>query len=416
MEKTKRSTFKVLFYLKKNAPKKDGTVPVMCRVTVNGKQSAFSAKLDISPSNWDLKFGRISGKSKQAQCLNAELDSIRLNLEQCHAKLLKESSMLTSEKLKNAYLGLSEGEMTFFKFFDQYNADFKKKVANGIRNAHTLHKYEILLRHLRSFARKKYGCSDLGFNDISCDLVQEFDYYLRNERSLQQNSVWLYMIAFTTVCRLAISRKYLIFNPFSEYKNTKEDKDRGYLLRNELEEIIGYKCVKRRHILIKDLFLFSCFTGLSYSDIKRLEYSHIQEFFDGNKWIIIRRKKTTTSSNVMLLPMPKMIIEKYTGLSRNGKLFPVPCNKTCNHFLKALSEGIPCLRGKKITFHLARHTFGTLFLSEGVPLESLSKMMGHKNIATTQIYAKVLNEKVGKDMQQVAHRFETMERAFVPTL
>lgn len=416
MEKTRRSTFKVLFYLKKNAPKKDGTVPVMCRVTVNGKQSAFSAKLDVSPSNWDLKFGRVSGKSKQAQCLNTDLDNIRLDLEQCHAKLLKEAVTLSSEKLKNAYLGLSDDELTFFKFFDQYNVDFKKKVANGIRSIQTLNKYEVLLRHLRSFARKKYGCSDLGFNDLSCDLVQEFDYYLRNEKGLQPNSVWLYMIAFTTICRLAISRKHLVFNPFSEYKNAKEDKDRGYLLRSELEEIISYQCKRRIDILIKDLFLFSCFTGLSYSDIKRLEPGHIQQFFDGNQWIIIRRKKTTTSSNVMLLHMPKMILEKYAGLTRNGRVFPVPCNKSCNDFLKRLSQAIPCLNGKKVTFHLARHTFGTLFLSEGVPLESLSKMMGHKNIATTQIYAKVLNEKVGKDMQQVAHRFETMERAFVPQL
>src|SRR5690606_34945307 len=137
--------------------------------------------------------------------------------------------------------------------------------------------------------------------------------------------------------------------------------------------------------LVKDLFVFSCFTGLSYSDMKGLKKSHIQNFFDGKEWIIIRRKKTSTSSNVMLLDIPKMIIEKYAGFSKDGKVFPVPSNTTCNDSLKRISKLIDSLKEKKVTFHLARHTFATLFLSEGVPLESLSKMMGHKNIATTQI-------------------------------
>lgn len=416
METTKRSTFKVLFYLKKNAPKKNGTVPIMCRITVNGAQSAFSAKLDVSAANWDIKYGRVLGKSKEAQNLNAKLDSIRLDLEKCHTKLLKSEGTVNSTKLKNSYLGLSNGELTFFRFFEQYISDFQKKVDNGIRQNNTLNKFKILLKHLRSFSAKKYGCSDFSFNDITCDLVQEFDYYLRDGQGLGHNSIWLYMIGFTTVCRLAISRKHLAFNPFSEYKNTKLDKDRGYLLRSELEEVISYECKRRTDSLIKDLFVFSCFTGLSYSDIKGLKSSHIQQFFDGNQWIIIRRKKTTTSSNVMLLDMAKMIIEKYAGLIKDGKLFPVPSNKACNHFLKKLSMEIQCLNEKKVTFHLARHTFGTLFLSEGVPLESLSKMMGHKNIATTQIYAKILNEKVGKDMQKVAHKFKGLENSFAASL
>lgn len=147
-----------------------------------------------------------------------------------------------------------------------------------------------------------------------------------------------------------------------------------------------------------------------------MKNSNLQEFFDGNKWIIVRRRKTAISSNVMLLDIPKMIIEKYAGLSKDGKVFPVPCNSSCNNRLRAISRKIDCLKEKKVTFLLARHTFATLFLSEGVPLENLSKMLGHKNIATTQIYAKILNEKVGKDMQKVSHRFKSLERSFVAQL
>ncbi len=416
METTKKSTFKVLFYLKKNAPKKNGKITVMCRITVNGKQSAFSTKLDISASNWDLKYGRVLGKSREAQEVNGKLDKIRLGIEECHSKILKNEGAVNSVKLKNAFLGMENGELAFFKFCEQFLLDFEKKVGSGLRVIGSCRRYRTLIKHLRNFARVKYGYTDVSFNDLTPDFIQDFDYYLRDDHHLGHNTVWVYMIGFTTLCRLAMSRKHLAFNPFSEYKNTKKDRDRGYLLRNELEQLVAFNCEKRKDELVKDLFVFSCFTGLSYSDIKGLKNNHIQDFFDGNQWIIIRRKKTSTSSNVMLLDIPKIIIEKYTGLSRDGKVFPVPSNTVCNDSLKRISGLIHCLKEKKVTFHLARHTFATLFLSEGVPLESLSKMLGHKNIATTQIYAKILNEKVGKDMQKVSHKFKGMERSFTSQL
>ena len=416
METTKKSTFKVLFYLKKNAPKKNGKVAVMCRITVNGKQSAFSTKLDISATNWDLKYGRVLGKSREAQEVNGKLDKIRLGIEECYSKILKNEGAVNSAKLKNAFLGMESRELTFFKFYEQFLSDYEKKVNSGLRVNGTRSKYKTLLKHLRNFALTKYGYSDLSFNDLTSDFVQDFDYYLRDDQSLTHNTIWLYMIGFTTLCRLAMSRKHLAFNPFSEYKNTKKDKDRGYLLRNELEQLVTFNCEKKKDELVKDLFVFSCFTGLSYSNMKGLGNSNLQDFFDGNQWIIVRRKKTATSSNVMLLDIPKMIIEKYAGFSKDGKVFPVPSNTVCNDSLKRISQQIDCLKEKKVTFHLARHTFATLFLSEGVPLESLSKMLGHKNIATTQIYAKILNEKVGKDMQKVSHKFKSMEQSFVASL
>lgn len=416
METTKKSTFKVLFYLKKNAPKKNGKVTVMCRITVNGKQSAFSTKLDISASNWDLKYGRVLGKGREAQDVNGKLDKIRLGIEECYSKILKNEGMVNSSKLKNTFLGMESGELTFFKFYEQFITDFEKKVNSGLRVQGTHRRYKTLLKHLRNFALVKYGYTDITFHDLTPNFVQDFDYYLRDDLTLNHNTIWNYMIGFTTLCRLAMNRKHLAFNPFSEYKNTKKDKDRGYLLRNELEQLVTFNCEKKKDELVKDLFVFSCFTGLSYSDIKGLKNSNIQEFFDGNQWIIVRRRKTAISSNVMLLDIPKMIIEKYAGLSKDGKVFPVPSNTVCNDRLKIISQQIDCLKEKKVTFHLARHTFATLFLSEGVPLESLSKMLGHKNIATTQIYAKILNEKVGKDMQKVSHKFKSMESSFVVQL
>lgn len=415
MKKTKRSTFKVLFYLKKNSPKKNGLVPIMCRITVNGKQSVFSTKLDISVSTWDLKYGRVLGKSMEAQNLNTKLTNIRINIEKCYSKLMERDGIIEVEKLKNLFLGMKSGEFTFLKFYDRFVFDFEKKVNSGLRAYGTLAKYKCLLKQLKNFIRTEYKISDISFTSIDCEFVQEFDYFLRNHQKLAHNTIWLYMIGLTSICRLALSRKHLSTNPFSEYKNIKKEKDRGYLLRSELEELVNFECTIKKEEFIKDLFVFSCFTGLSYSDLKGLKNTNIQEFFDGKEWIIIRRRKTSTSSNVMLLDIPKLIIQKYEGLSKNCLIFPVPSNSVCNKYLDKISKFIPCLENKKVTFHLARHTFATLFLSEGVPLESLSKMMGHKNIATTQIYAKILNEKVGKDMEKVAENFKNMENSFVST-
>lgn len=282
----------------------------MCRITVNGKQSAFSTKLDISAMNGDLKYGRVLGKSRQAQDVNSKLDKIRLGIVECYSKILKNEGAVNSAKLKNAFLGMESGELTFLKFCEQFLLDFEKKVGSRLRVIGSYRRYRTLKKHLRNFARVKYGYTDVSFSDLTPDFVQEFDYYLRDNHHLGHNTVWVYMIGFSTLCRLAMSRKHLAFNPFSEYKNTKKHKDRSYLLRNELEQLVTFNCEKRKDDLVKDLLVFSCFTGLSYSDMKGLKNSNIQDFFDGNRWIIVRRKKTATSSNVMLLDIPKMIIEK----------------------------------------------------------------------------------------------------------
>jgi len=196
METTKKSTFKVLFYLKKNAPKKNGLVPIMCRITVNGTQSAFSTKLDISSSNWDLKYGRVLGKSREAQEVNSKLDKIRLGIEECYSKILKNEGAVNSAKLKNAFLGMESGELTFFKFCEQFLLDFEKKVNSGLRVIGSYRRYRTLIKHLHNFARVKYGYSDVSFNDLTCDFVQEFDYYLRDDHHLGHNTVWVYMCKF----------------------------------------------------------------------------------------------------------------------------------------------------------------------------------------------------------------------------
>jgi len=181
------------------------------------------------------------------------------------------------------------------------------------------------------------------------------------------------------------------------------------LLREEVETLLQYHPKSASAELVRDLFVFSCFTGFSYIDIKQLKKSHLQSFFDGNKWLIKRRQKSDVPCNVRLLDIAEKIIEKYEGTTRTEALFPTPSNTNCNLLIRKMMKDCNIIREKPISFHWARHTFGTLFLTEGVPLESVSKMMGHKNIKTTQIYAKITNEKISKDMEIAAERLKNLK-------
>ncbi len=215
---------------------------------------------------------------------------------------------------------------------------------------------------------------------------------------------------------LAIKKGLIRQNPFEDYEISMQETDRSYLLKEDVEKLMRLKPSKPKYEFVKDLFIFSCFTGLSYIDIQKLKWSNIQSFFDGHQWIISRRKKSDVASNVRLLEIPKRIIEKYRGFTRNDHVFPVPSNATCNNHVKKLIEEVEIITEQKITFHTARHTFATMFLTEGVPLESLSKMMGHKNISTTQIYAKITSQKISKDMDMVSDKFKAMESAFLEVI
>lgn len=412
MEKTKKSTFKLLFYLKKNEPKKNGTVAIMGRITVDGKPTSFSTKLEIDPKIWDLKHGRVLGKSAQALAINLKLDKIRLRIDQHYDEMLKDEGFVTAQKLKISFLGIGVMADTILTVFADHNGDFKKMVDKEQRSASTYAKYDIVYRHLAEFIQLRYYRPDMAFRELTPDFIREFDFFLRVDKECTHNTVWVYTMPVIRMVELAIKKGLIRKNPFEDYEITTNEKDRGYLLKEDVEKIMVHK-VDARFDLVRDLFVFSCFTGLSYADIKKLKRSNIQSFFDGHQWIISRRKKSDIASNVRLLEIPKRIINKYMGVMRNELVFPIPSNATCNTHIRKVAGQAEVFPEHKIGFHTARHTFGTMFLTEGVPLESLSKMMGHKNISTTQIYAKITSQKISKDMDLVSDKFQSMERAFL---
>ena len=288
------------------------------------------------------------------------------------------------------------------------NEEFIKKVGHS-RVQGTYNRYRTIYRHLCEFVPKVYRRDDIPLKELNLTFINNFEYFLRTEKKCRTNTVWGYMIVLKHIVSIVRNDGRLPFNPFTGYINSPESVDRGYITREEIHTMMNTDMPDKTHELVRDLFLFSTFTGLAYSDVKNLTEDNLQTFFDGNLWIITRRKKTNTESNIRLLDVPRKIIEKYRGMTRDNKVFPMPSNTTCNKKLKAIAK----LCGIKVhlTYHVARHSAATtVLLSNGVPIETVSRLLGHTNIKTTQIYAKITAQKISQDMETLSHKLEDMEK------
>ena len=380
-----RSTFKVLFYVKKGSEKRGGNLPLMCRITVDGEIKQFSCKMDVPLRLWDVKNNRASGKSAEAQKINRTVDKIRVEVNRRYQELMQTDGYVTAAKLKDAYLGIGVKQETLLKLFEQHNTEFAKKVGHS-RAKGTFQRYITVCKHLHEFIPHTYKRENILLKELNITFINDFEYFLRTEKKCRTNTVWGYMIVLKHIVAIARNDGRMPFNPFAGYINSPESVDRGYLTKSEIQTLMDAPMKNAYHELVRDMFVFSVFTGLAYSDVKNLTTDNLQTFFDGNLWIITRRKKTNTESNIRLLDVPRKIIEKYRGLAKDNKLFPMPSNTTCNKILKEI--GSQCGIKTYLTYHVARHSAATtILLSNGVPIETVSRLLGHTNIKTTQIYA-----------------------------
>ena len=409
-----RSTFKILMYLKKGSEKPNGNVPLMCRLTVDGEIKQFSCKMDIPPRLWDVKTGRASGKSIEAQKINRAVDKIRVDVNRRYQEMMQTDGYVTAAKLRDAYLGIGIKQETLLKLFEQHNNEFLKKVGHS-RAQGTFARYRTVCKHIREFLPHTYNRKDIPLKELNLTFINDFEYYLRTERKCRTNTIWGYMIVLKHIISIARNSGVLPFNPFAGYINSPESVDRGYLSKEELQSLMDAPMKNKTYELVRDLFLFSTFTGLAYSDVKNLTMDNLQTFFDGNMWIITRRKKTNTESNIRLLEVPKHIIKKYKGMTGDNRVFPVPSNSSCNEKLKKI--GTQCSIKTRLTFHVARHSAATtILLSNGIPIETVSRILGHTNIKTTQIYAKITNQKISQDMEILSHKIGDLEKNLCKTI
>ena len=403
-----KSTFSIIFYLKRQVVKKDGTVPVMGRITVDGTQAQFSCKVTANPKLWDTKGGRMTGKSMQASEVNRKLDKMRVSINKHYQEILDRDNYVTAEKVKNAFLGLEYRCQTLLKVYAQYNEDYEKLYKAGMRSWGSLRKYRCVYRHLQEFLQSRYHVNDISLKELTPAFITDFEAFLRTDKHLCENSLSVYMLPLRTMVFRAIDNGWLTRDPFHDYKVPKVETTRGFLTKEEIHLLMNAELKRKTMQLIRDLYLFCCFTGLSFADLKNLKEEHIQTFFDDSEWIMIDRQKTGVRSTIKLLDYPKSIMEKYRGLCADGRIFPVPCYSDCRGILLRVAKR--CGITKHLTWHMSRHTMATeICLTNGVPIETVSSILGHKNIKTTQIYAKITKEKLNKDMDKLSLQLNHIE-------
>jgi site-specific recombinase XerD len=402
-----RSTFKVLFYLKRDKKKANGNVPLFCRITVDGREVRFGMKKDINPKYWDVKAGKAIGRTNEAAEINALIDTAKSGIYKIYRDLQERENDVNAEKIKNAFLGINIKREHLLAVFDEHNKEKKALSDSHVISESTYDKYCITRNHLAEFMKRDYNLSDISLKDINHRFITGFEHFLLTVQGCAKNTTAKYMQFFKHIIIVALKNEWIYKNPFSEYAITIEPVDRGYLSQEEIEILMRQKFETKRLERLRDVFVFCCFTGLSYIDVKNLTEEHIRTSFDGNLWIMGKRGKTDISYQVPLLEIPKMILNRYKGTLKNGRLLPVINNQNTNAYLKEI--GKLCGIKKKLTFHLSRHTFATLTLSKGVSIESVSKMLGHTNIETTQIYARITSDKISNEMAQFAGKVKGME-------
>jgi integrase len=389
----------MLFYLKKQKNYTKGVVPIYLSITVDGQRAEVTTGRDCDPEKWNSNSSRPNGTKEATKTRNAYLDNVQAKVYEAHRQLYKKGEQITAESLKNQFLGKADKVYMLLEIFKEHNRQMKELIGKEFSKG-TMQRYEISLRYTREFIKASYGTPALDIRKINNEFVTKYDFYLRSVRKCANNSAVKYMKNFGKIINICLSNGWLTADPFANYKGKLKTIDRVFLTQDEIRLIADRQFSRSRLAQVQDVFLFCCFTGLAYADVKKLKTSHITKGEDGEQWIVTKRQKTNSRSPIPLLPVAVKLIGKYINhplcVNKNMPL-PVPSNQKMNDYLKEIAA--ICGIDKVLTSHIARHIFATtITLSNGVPIEFVSKMLGHSSLKQTQHYAKILDVKVSSDM------------------
>lgn len=399
--RAQKSTFAVIFIIQKGKIREDGTVPIVARITVNGEMVHFATRMYIHPDRWQPKDYRTAGKTKEEKQINEMLEELRVLIRRKYDEMLRREEVITAGKLKNTITGLDQNATTLLQVCDRFIEDYTDLLKTEQCCRETYLRYKLTRNRLAEFMQARYRLPDMAVKELHPRFATDFDRWLRMNYRLTNNSTMKLMRQLKTMLHVGYLNGWSKNDPLAGYKLHFEKVDRGYLTDEELDRLANKVFAMKRLEVIRDLFLFSCYTGLAYIDLKHLSADMIRRWPDGNLWIDTKRQKTDVPVHVRLLDVPIRLIEKYDGTTEGGLLFPVPSNQKVNSYLKEIAS--VCGIDKDLTFHMARHTFATtVTLANGVPIETVSKMLGHTNIQTTQIYARVIDTKINSDMEVLA--------------
>ncbi|WP_026837146.1 site-specific integrase [Gillisia sp. JM1] len=398
----------ILFFIRKSKEKNADQATVYLRITYEGRRVELSTLRKVSLLKWNSKANKVSGSSAEAKQVNRNLDIIRNRIHEIYQKFLDKGEDISAIKIKNEFLGNNEDSKFILEMFEDHNVKMEQLVGKEY-SFRTLQRYKTTQKHLAAFISSDLKMKDYPVKDIDTKFINSFIYYLKTALNQSHNTAVKYLAYLKKIVRVAYANGWLEKDPFYNFKLKLKIIDREFLTKDEIIKIMEKKFTIQRIENVRDIFLFSCYTGLAYSDVFKLTADDIVKGNDGNQWIKIKRTKTKSLSSIPILPVAERLIEKYKDLeSPNGKLLPVYSNQKMNSYLKEIADS--CGIKKNLTFHMARHTFATtVTLSNGVPIESVSKMLGHRSLKVTQQYAKILDEKLSEDMDLLKKRISMQE-------
>jgi integrase/recombinase XerD len=395
-----QNTFAILFWVSSTRIK-DGQVSVYVRITVNGKRVNISLKRKVALSEWNSSKGRARGTKQESRLFNRYLDQVQSRIYESYEQLRAEKELISAQTIKARFLGEDDQEYSLLTLVDYHNTQMSETLSYG-----TLKNYFTTQKYIREFLIEKRKKDDIYLSKLTYRFVIDFEKFLRghvpedHQKPMGNNTVMKHIQRLRKMVTLSYKMEWIDKDPFIRFKPNYIRNDREFLREDELNSIKEKQFDIERLQIVKDLFLFSCYTGLSYIDVMQLTEDNIQLGIDGNLWIITSRQKTDKKLRIPILEVANQIIKKYKGhikAKSSGTVFPVISNQKLNSYLKEIADisGVK----KNLTFHMARHTFATtITLSNGVPIETVSKLLGHTKIATTQIYARVIERKVSEDM------------------
>jgi integrase len=399
-------TLKVLFFLRTRTSYVSGPAPIYMRVTVEGDRFEMATHREVDPEKWDNKACRmVRSKKESTRELNYYLDMLQGKVFEAQREMVSIGIEITANKVKNFILGKDiEESKTLLEVYNQHVEEVRALVGKEYAQG-TLKRFKAALTSLQAYLKHK-GKIDVPLTDLDHQFITGYEFFLKSVRNVEHNTAMGIIKKLKKIVRICVANDWMEKDPFMNYKVKIRDTNRPFLLQDELDKIIALKFTAERLANVRDIFVFCCYTGLAYADVQKLKRVDIVIGHDGEKWIHTERVKTETATRVPLLPQAMKIMDAYKDHPQcvnQGKLLPVLSNAKMNEYLKEIADR--CEINKKMTFHTARHTFATtVTLTNGVPIETVSKMLGHKTLRTTQQYAKILDQKVSEDMKALKEK------------
>ena len=405
MAREERETMSILFFIKKTKLLKNGEAPICLRLTLNKQIAEIRIKRSILVNRWSPAKGCALGKDRVAKELNSYLDAIRLKMHQIHRELVLDmSAPVTANAIINRYCG-NDVKM-LLEVFEDHNDKCRALIGKEYVEG-TVRKFDTTLLYLKQFLKQRYRKDDIPLPEINQEFVRDFEFFLKTEKSCQNNSALKHIKNFRKVIRIAIGNDWIKRDPFFGLRFKAEEVNVDFLSNDELKRIRQKKITIPRLERIRDIFVFCCFTGLAFVDVSQLTTEDLIKDAQGNMWIRKMRQKTKEMCNIPLLSAAKEILEKYkdfASTNAKGLLLPVSSNQKTNAYLKEIAD--ICGIKKKLTTHVARHTAATVvFLANRVSMENVAKILGHANLNMTRHYAKVLDQSILNDMENVERSF-----------